>query len=273
MAEVERKEGRRAFGHDPEGYLDARPGYPEELYAILTDCCGLRPGTATLEIGPGPALATRRLIELGASPLTLVEPDPRLAKFLSDELRPLTPRLEIRNAAFEDADLPAAAYDLAVCASAFHWVDQRPGLEKAARVLRPGGYWAMWWNVFGAGSENDVFHQATRHLLGALDQSPAVGAVGLSIRRPFALDIDARTADIRSVSEFTDISCKVLRWRIVYDSSKLRALYATFSPIVLLEAAERQRVLDGIQSIADRDCGGRVEREIATPIYTARHKN
>ncbi|HEY6329893.1 MAG TPA: class I SAM-dependent methyltransferase [Blastocatellia bacterium] len=273
MAEVERSEGRRAFGHDPEGYLDARPGYTAELYAILTDHCGLRPGTATLEIGPGPGLATRHLIELGASPLTLVEPDPRLAKFLAEELGPIASGLEIYNAAFEDADLPSASYDLAVCASAFHWVEQRPGLEKAARVLRPGGWWAMWWNSFGGVSESDAFHNATRPFLGALDKSPSVGAVGPHIRRQFAVDVDGRLADLRSVSEFTDIGCEVLKRKLVYDSKKLRALYATFSPIALLEPMERERVLDGVQGVADREFGGQVEREIATPIYTARRKN
>ncbi|HUK92062.1 MAG TPA: class I SAM-dependent methyltransferase [Blastocatellia bacterium] len=266
MAQLERTEGRRAFGHDPQGYLDARPDYPAELYRILIDRCGLGPGTRTLEIGPGPGLATRRLIELGASPLTLVEPDPRLAKFLADELG-AQPSIEIQVAAFEDAALPESAYDLAVCASAFHWVDEERGLEKVSRLLRPGGWWAMWWNTFGTADDGDAFHVATRSLLRALERSPAVGS---SVRPQYALDVEARTAAIRSVAGFTDISYELLRWKAVYDAEKLRALYATFSPIALLDPEERDRVLDAVQSIAERDFDGSVERQILTPVYLAR---
>ena len=52
---------RRLFSGDPAGYERARPAYPSRVYEILTERCGLRPGAATLEIGPGSGLATRRL--------------------------------------------------------------------------------------------------------------------------------------------------------------------------------------------------------------------
>lgn len=267
MAQIELKEGRRAFGHDPEGYLHARPGYPQGLYQILIERCGLTAGAHTLEIGPGPGLATRRLIELGASPLTLVEPDPRLARFLHDELAPLSAALDIRNAAFEDVVLPEAAYDLAVSASAFHWIEEAQGLEKIARLLRPGGWWAMWWNTFGSFSEDDEFHQATRFLLKGIERSPAVGS---NVRPQHALDVESRIGALRSIPTFRDISHEILRWKIVYNARQLRALYATFSPIALLPVEERTRILDGIESVALRDFGDQVERWIQTPLYLAR---
>src|SRR5438309_1460157 len=55
---------RRLFGGDPGGYDRARPDYPSRVYEILRARCGLRPGAATLEIGPGSGLATRRLLAL-----------------------------------------------------------------------------------------------------------------------------------------------------------------------------------------------------------------
>ena len=58
MSEVPRSEGRTVFGRDPALYDRARPGYPERVFEILRDRCGLRPGTAVLEIGPGPGTAT-----------------------------------------------------------------------------------------------------------------------------------------------------------------------------------------------------------------------
>src|SRR5215208_4481156 len=81
----------RLFGADPANYHDARPEYPERVYDLLTTRCGLGPGTATLEIGPGTGLATHRLLALGADPLVAVEPDARLAQFLTDRLQGASP--------------------------------------------------------------------------------------------------------------------------------------------------------------------------------------
>ena len=172
MPEIDRSEGRCAFGGDPDGYNRARPGYPQRIYDILGSRCELQPGTRTFEIGPGTGQASRDLTRLGASPLVLIEPDQRLADFLRREFRP-TPAdsvIEVRNATFEDVDLPAASFDLGVAATSFHWLPVLPALQKVARLLRPGGWWAMWWTVFGDPLRPDAFHLATQGVLGKLKE-------------------------------------------------------------------------------------------------------
>jgi len=79
VPQIDRREGRRLFGADPIAYESARPGHAERVYELLVGRCGLRPGTNVLEIGPGTGQATRRLLDLGASPLVALEPDPALA--------------------------------------------------------------------------------------------------------------------------------------------------------------------------------------------------
>src|SRR5689334_18650822 len=74
--------GRQAFGIDPSNYHNSRPDYPEWVYQTLRSQCGLNQGTATFEVGAGTGKATRRLLDLGADPLTAIEPDARLADFL-----------------------------------------------------------------------------------------------------------------------------------------------------------------------------------------------
>jgi len=49
---LQRDEGRRLFGLDPIGYRNGRPDYPEAVYEILVQRCGLGPATQALEIGP-----------------------------------------------------------------------------------------------------------------------------------------------------------------------------------------------------------------------------
>ena len=123
--QMDREEGGRSFGADPAGYHAVRPPYPERVYTLLEERCGLVPGARTLEIGPGTGLATRELLARGASPLVAVEPDERLAAFLGESLGAA---VDLRAARFEDAPLEPGSFDLAVCATAFHWIDPVVGL-------------------------------------------------------------------------------------------------------------------------------------------------
>ena len=258
-------EGRRAFGVDAANYDSARPQYPDLVYALLRDRCGLGPGTRTFEIGPGTGLATRVMLEMGASPLVGIEPDERMAAVLRD--RTSDERLQVVTSPFEDADLPAGAFDLGTSATAFHWLDQRPALAKVASLLRPGGWWAMWWNVFGDAERPDAFHDATSELLSGVRRSPSNP---VSWKHPFALETLDRVEDIESVGAFVDIAFEVVQWTLVLDPTQVRALYATYSQFSVLGEAERNRLLDGVFDIATTEFGGRVERNMSTAIYCAR---
>jgi hypothetical protein len=59
MGTIDRAEGRRAFGADPEGYHATRPAYPERVFEILRQRCGLRPSCRTFEIGGGTGVCTQ----------------------------------------------------------------------------------------------------------------------------------------------------------------------------------------------------------------------
>ena len=80
---IDEQEGRVLFGTDPRNYNDIRPPYPEQIYEFLIATGALRSNTSTLEIGAGNGLATRRLLDFGATPLTVVEPDKRFSPLLT----------------------------------------------------------------------------------------------------------------------------------------------------------------------------------------------
>jgi SAM-dependent methyltransferase len=258
-------DGRRAFGGDAANYDVARPPYPERVFEVLRERCGLGAGTRTFEVGPGTGLATRRLLEMGAAPLVAIEPDARLAEVLRE--RSVSEQLQIIEAPFEDAELAAGAFDLGCSATAFHWIVQRSGLAKVADALQPGGAWAMWWNVFGDPEQADPFHEATAELLAPLATNPAQRK---GPKQSFALDAAARLEDMRSIGMFEDVACEMLRWTLELTPAQVRALYASYSHIGLLDLPERARILDALHDIAANEFGGRVERKMVTPIYTCR---
>lgn len=115
---IDRKFGRKAFGANPSGYHAVRPAYPEWVFEILCNRCGLSQDVVTFEIGAGTGTATRRLLDLGANPLLAFEPDDRLALFLRETIRDEALRVII--SPFEDAILQEASFDLGVSATSFH---------------------------------------------------------------------------------------------------------------------------------------------------------
>lgn len=244
-----------------EFYGTARPPYPARVHEVLVERCGLRPGIRVLDVGAGSGQATLASLRAGAR-VVAVEPGPSLA----DKLRGLggPGELEVIVAAFEDAGIPEASFDLVTIATAFHWLDPNRSLAKIHGALRPGGWIAMWWNVFGDPSEPDAFHEATSPLFEANSPSPSTG-----YGTPFGLDVPARLGELIDHG-FEDVTHEVIRWDLVLDAVQARRLYATFSNIARLPPEKRDDLLDGIERTAREAFSNRVVRRMATPLYTAR---
>ena len=122
-------------------YDEARPGYPEALFDDVVTLSGIPPGWRILEIGCGTGQATLPLarrsyrilcIELGAN----------LATVARHKLRAY-PQVEVRTGAFEDRPVEEAAFDLALSATAFHWIDPAIAYPKTARPQGRRSYRAV----------------------------------------------------------------------------------------------------------------------------------
>jgi SAM-dependent methyltransferase len=258
---IPRSEGRSVFGRDAAAYERGRPGHPDRVYEVLRERCGLCAGTSVLEVGPGTGQATRRLLELGAEPLVVVEPDPGLAEHLRTTLRG---RVQIVPTTLENAELASSSFDLAAAASSFHWVEHERGLAAVRDALRAGGWWAMWWTHFGDRSRSDPFRDAIDHVVGSLPASPG--------GRGFGRDSELGLAALRAAG-FVEIEHELVPWSYEWDAAGIRSLFATFSPIARLEEARRREILDEIERIANEEFGARVLKPVLTRLYTARNPN
>lgn len=257
---IERTFGRTAFGEDPGAYHRARPDYPEWVFETLRDRCGLGPGAVAFEVGAGTGKATERLLELGARPLIAVEPDSRSADFLRD--RNGGDALTVMCSAFEDVVLEEAGFDLGVSATAFHWLDEDLALAKVAKLLKPGGWWAMVWNVFGDDSRPAPFHEATPFLHGPASPSEGTGGT------PFGLDVAARVAALDRTGAFEAVEHWASPWSLVLDAERTVALYATYSNVNVRE--DRDAILAELGRVARDEFQNRVTRNMTTCLYIAR---
>jgi len=260
ISRPDRSAGRRVFGQDPIGYNRARVPYPPRLYELLQTKCGLREGTATFEIGPGTGIATRELLRLGAKPLVAIEPDNRLAAYLRETIT--SPAFSIEPHAFEEARLSPGEFELGVAATSFHWLEQDAALPRVACALRPNGWFAMWWNVFGA--KHDAFYDAIAPVMKQIEHPLGERVDG------FAGDTRARIGDLRSTGCFDDVESEMFRELIALDAKRIRGLFSSFSPIRMLAPERQVEILDAIEAIAGDKFDNRVERELRTIVYTAR---
>ena len=174
--------------------------------------------------------------------------------------------LSVHVSAFEDAAIERASFDLGVSATAFHWLNEDMALSKIAELLRPGGWWAMVWNVFGDSHRLDPFHEATKELLkGPSSPSDGNGEI------PFALDAEARVAALEQTHAFDIVAHRTSAWSLVLDAEQTVALYATYSNVNI--RPDREAVLTEVHRVARDEFHGRVTRNMVTSLYVARRRS
>jgi SAM-dependent methyltransferase len=130
-----------SFGTDAERYDRTRPRYPG---ALVNRIVAAGPGLEVhdvLDVGCGTGIAARQFQAAGCR-VVGVEPDARMAQLARQF------GVEVDAATFEDWDPAGREFDAVVAGQAWHWIDPFAGAAKAARVLRPGGRLAAFWNAF-----------------------------------------------------------------------------------------------------------------------------
>jgi SAM-dependent methyltransferase len=238
----------------------------------LVQHCGLGPGTRLVEVGPGTGQATGRLLGLGAT-VTVVELHQRLAERLLAKYAgvPLT----VVVGTFETVPLSEASFDLAVAATSFHWVDPAVALARAAALLAPGGWLALWWNVFGDTTRPDPFGEALRPFIEACPElaadTPGPGAISTGAH-PYSVDTAARIAEIDATARFGPVHHETIPWTGRHTPAELRSLFASFSSWLALPDAVRLGLLDTVEFLARDTFSGMVERPYVTPIYLTQRR-
>lgn len=126
-----------SFGSAAAQYDQLRPPYPQ---AALRWALGDQPLTV-VDLGAGTGILSRTLQPLGHDVIP-VEPDPAMR----DQLAARSPDLRPLSGYAEAMPLPDASVDAVVAGQAYHWFDPEPTHAEVARVLRPGGVFAIMWN-------------------------------------------------------------------------------------------------------------------------------
>lgn len=132
---------RKTFDQIPEHFDRYRPRYCEELFQELIMLCKVGPGKKVLEIRPGTGQATEPVLKTGCD-YTAIELGENFTSFLRDKFGSYQ-NFHIINADFEKYDLGEGVYDLVYSAATIQWIPEEVAFPKIYRMLRPGGFLAM----------------------------------------------------------------------------------------------------------------------------------
>ena len=145
------------------------------------------------------------------------------------------------------------------------------------RLLRPGGCWAMWWNIHQDPDRPHPFSNAVTPLMLALRaEAPSFkgeprdalpGGLPLGLAR--TLRVDERVAELRAAG-FRDIEHEMIRDEACFDTAAIRALYGSYSVMRDVTPERADAFLDGVAEIVATEFGGRILRACVMPVYTAR---
>ncbi|MBF6176398.1 class I SAM-dependent methyltransferase [Nocardia blacklockiae] len=135
---------RRAnsFGAEAAAYAAHRPDYPADgIRWALESLADIAAGEV-VDLGAGTGKLTGGLASLGVR-VTAVEPDEAMRR----EFERQHPEVPVLTGSAESIPLPDDSVHAVVVGQAFHWFDLPVALPEIARVLRPGGVLAAFWNT------------------------------------------------------------------------------------------------------------------------------
>jgi SAM-dependent methyltransferase len=238
----------RVFGEVAALYDDVRPGYPDDVRQAILDYGG--PPSSIVELGAGTGKGTELLVGLG-SPVTALEPDPRMAAVL----RAKFPRVEVLESAFEQWCPPTPGPGLIACAMAWHWMDAGTRNRRAADALAPGGVLAIFQHKYAYADRSQA--DAIGEVLTRID--PSV------VARPDHWVRD----DVLGAGVWADVRERRVDTYPVFSKRRYLELTQTFSPFRRHTPEDQQRALDGLSALLD-DFGGAVTLELRTTLVLAR---
>jgi SAM-dependent methyltransferase len=265
---VDRNRLRTTFDEAASLYDEVRSGYPEDLFDDIVSLSGIPAGGRILEIGCGTGQATVPFARRGYH-ILCIELGENMAAVARRNLKGY-PQAAVRTGAFEESSFQEGAFDLAISATAFHWLDPAGAYPKAATALRDGGSLALFWNVHVHSDASEGFFEAAQRIY----EREAPEIVGPEDHKglPRPHEVPDRTEEIQNTDLFGSIITRHYRWDETYDSRGYLRVLSTYSGHRSLSADTRERLFRGIADLIDNRFDGRIVKGYLTTLYVAHRR-
>lgn len=211
----------RSFDLVADAYDRARPSYPDDaVTAVLRDVAD---APDVVELGAGTGKLTEQLLARGAR-VTATDP----SEAMLGRLRRRAPAASALAGAAEQVPLRGRSADLVVAAQAFHWFDADRALREVARVLRPGGAFAVVWS---SRDERIPWVRRLGRLIGSTPES------------------QDPTAAVDETGMFAAVERSTFRFWQPLEQDSLHDLVVSRSRVAVMSDGERDRLLRKVEEL------------------------
>ncbi|MEU1575038.1 class I SAM-dependent methyltransferase [Streptomyces collinus] len=227
-----------SFGGVAEAYERFRPGYPVELFEMVTAYAG-RPVRTALEIGAGTGKATRLFARRGIA-VTATEPD---GSMLAELRKHVPANVTTVQTAFEGLR-PGERYGLVYAAAALHWTNPEGRWPRVAALLEPGGVFASFGGPFRPTDPavREAVHAARAPFLES-DEIPSPDGT------PPGHEMQWPGSELQRSESFTDVRQAVIERQVTMTARDYVGQLSTVSAYLVLPASVRDQVFDRIRQV------------------------
>jgi len=271
----QRRDIAESFGTDPQRYDRTRPSYPSALVDAVLAASPAQAGCArtVLDVGIGTGISARPFRDAGCTVLG-VEADERMAAAARSQ------GFDVEVARVEQWDSAGRLFDTMIAGQSWHWVDPAAGAAQAARVLRPGGLFAAFWNAGDpepaiAAAFGDIYRSVDTGLpftpfAGPGSTAPLVQTGPRSAADAYGKILGATADGLRSTGAFTEPD----RWRFEWETTVARDAWLDQVPTAggsnLIPPAVLDQILAAMGEAIDA-VGGSFTMRYATLAVVAHH--
>lgn len=256
-------EDKETFDAVASEYDKYRPTYPKKLYEDIIYYSDLKKEDKVLEIGCGTGQATSGLINSGFSNITCVELGTNLAKITSNKFKEF-PTIEVVNSSFEDWNGEEGLFDLAISATAFHFIEPNLGYQKVSRLLSRKGSMGFFWTVHVPLYDKihteirKIYKSYAPHLVDSIKYTPEEA-------------INERKHLTESSGLFDNIVVNEYKWLQSYSSEDYISLLNTHSKHQQLPENVRKLLFEKIKNRIEGH-GGFINKEHLVALYLGKKK-
>jgi len=228
------------FDNNFQIYDSVRPGYPQEVYEIISKYKKLETKSNILEIGAGNGIASQEMNNKWQSKMVLIEPGENLCELLYNKFK-INKNIKIENTTFEKYQ-NQIIFDAIISATAFHWLDSSIKYKKSYDMLKDDGLLILFWNNFGIENEemeNAIQKVYTKYGKGTED--------GKSTYERQMERIESRKTEIEESDLFEIIDHKIIKSTKEYKVENYIKLLKTFSDHLEMEEGFFEEIGDIIK--------------------------
>lgn len=227
-----------------------RPTYPAEIITHLQQTIGLNKQWVIADIGSGTGISSALFLNAGNA-VCAIEPNAEMRAMAVKKLGQYENFTAIAGTA-EQTSLRESSVDLIVVAQAFHWFNLAAVRKEFARILKPGGYVLLVWNMLQTNTPFLQAYAAVKEKYAEKNAHP--DHANLENIRGFFAPRPVVTHQLRNI-----------QWR---DADGLKGLLTSSSKVPLPSESHYTDMMNGLEILARQYAdNGLLKLEYETMLY------